>query len=93
MALLFEIFKKIAIFYNPCVCSVNMLDSACGVFSQGTVTDRAELFWVINDEVKENHSGKDDGSIEDVNISALHWTKFTGELKLILCQQLDPPTI
>ena len=31
---------------------------------------------------KENHSGQAEGSVEDVNISALHWTEFTGELKL-----------
>ena len=30
----------------------------------------------------ENHSGKDQCSIEDVSISALQWTEFTGELKL-----------
>ena len=26
--------------------------------------------------------GKDHGSVEDVNISALYWTEFTGELNL-----------
>ena len=35
-----------------------------------------------NVDVEENHSGKDHGSVEDVKISALHWTEFTGELNL-----------
>ena len=65
-------------------------------FPQGNITGRAETFWHINrtlilwvistengnvDEV-ETHSRKDQVPIEDVNISALYWTEFTGELRL-----------
>ena len=31
---------------------------------------------------EENHSCKDQGSIEDIHISAVHWIEFNAELKL-----------